>query len=84
MTLVEYDNLMLVVSRLQKMAEMAEREAGRLEMEVWKAAGIQRVARDPGFACWRHDSLPGWHEGPRAVVAALESAARTGVHSTGG
>ncbi len=72
MLLAEFDARMEHAHRTEVQGRRLMSDAAKYEEETIRLAGIEHVERDPGFPCWRHKDVEGWHEGPReALEAAL-------------
>lgn len=74
MTLKEYDEALRHAWVLEVSARNLLEESKRIEAKAEKDAGIECHDREPGFACFTIDGLPGYYNTPRDAVAAKERA----------
>jgi len=70
--LEQFDQAIAYAHRMRVKANEMLKAAAQLEEDTHAEFGVRHVHRDPGFKCWTHPDLEGYHESPRAVMEALE------------
>lgn len=73
MTLSEFDVMMAEVAAIEVEASDLHGIAVRLETYCYRMAGLDEIAREPGFAQWTIEGLAGFFDNPRQALQAKSS-----------
>lgn len=67
----EFWNLLVTSDVLRAQAQRLHEQSERLQALALRMAGVEHVAREPGFACWTAKGVDGYFNTPQEAAKAV-------------